>query len=111
MSLSSQNPADVARTLYHALPRPGEEFLSNAARWQFVQRIAANLLNGELYTYPGKPKHPDYDLYREVLEIARGHVATLRAVSVRVTDPAPAEDFNPLDAIDELRTAVARKEN
>ena len=116
---SSSNPFDVAKTLYHNLPRPGEEFITAGARWKFVALFASNLLNGELYNYPDKPRHPDYAMWRSVYEIASEQIIAFntntRAVSngtpstnlVSVQDP----DFNPLDAIDELRDAVNREEN
>ena len=136
MSLSSRNPAEVARTLYHNLPRPGESFITNEARWKLVQVFASSLLNGELYPYPDEPKHPDYALYKDVCHMAeicasgrtpRGGLFAMqvdaarregesRAVSVRVDysaneDGSVSESLTPLDAIDELRDAVSREEN
>ena len=134
--LSSRNPAEVARSLYHTLPRPGEEFITKAARWKLVRMFASTLLNGELYTSPGEKPHPDRALWKDVYQVAEicesgraprtglfamqvdaaNREDETRAVSVPVSysaneDGSVSESLTPLDAIAELQDAVNRKEN
>ena len=76
--LSSTDPRRVALTLYRTLPRPGEEFIGPDA-WNLVAVFASTYLNGELYTYPGHPKHPDHAFWRKVYTVAISyHAKALR---------------------------------